>query len=132
MRGEIVYADQQNDELLVSERFCLTGRPDYILEQDGELVPVERTGPHDGGVLQLAAYCLLVEDRYQTTVRRGQLQYLNRPIDVLFDDVLRGKLLRTLEAVDQASGLREVPRSDASPARCGECGFRNRCDEGLG
>ena len=137
MPAEIAYADQDN-EVLVSERFGLTGRPDYILEQGNEPVPVERksrnvsqAGPYGGELLQLAAYCLLVEERYQTKVTRGRLQYLNRSIDVPFDDDLRGWLMRSLEAVDSASEFTVINRSHASPARCRGCRFRQGCGQAL-
>ena len=58
---------------------------------------VSQRGPFEGEVLQLAAYCLLVEEKYQTPVQRGRLQYLSRSVDVAFDARLRRDLMSTLE-----------------------------------
>jgi CRISPR-associated exonuclease Cas4 len=131
------YADESG-ELLVSDRYRLTGRPDYILKSAGELIPVERKsrnvslqGPFEGEFLQFAAYCLLVEETHHTAVLRGHLQYLNRSIDVPFDGRLRDQLKNALVAIEQASGLRDVPRSHKSAARCRACGFRERCGQAL-
>jgi hypothetical protein len=38
--------------------------------------------PYEGEILQLAAYCLLVEERFGKPVRRGQLLYQNRSLEV--------------------------------------------------
>jgi hypothetical protein len=72
LSGRILYTDTEaNREVLTSDRYNLSGKPDYILEEHGELIPVERKsravdsrGAYDSECLQLAAYCLLVEERY--------------------------------------------------------------------
>jgi hypothetical protein len=72
LSGRILYTDTEaNRETLTSDRYNLSGKPDYILEERGELIPVERKsraihsrGPYNSERLQLAAYCLLVEERY--------------------------------------------------------------------
>ena len=85
--GEVVYSDTGRDILFVSDTHGLAGRPDYILKDGGEMVPLERksrqvspSGPYEGEVLQLAAYGLLVEERFGKPVLRGLLQYPNRSI----------------------------------------------------
>ena len=73
LSGRILYTDTEaNREILTSDRFNLRGKPDYILEEHGELIPVERKsrpvhsrGAYDSERLQLAAYCLLVEERFR-------------------------------------------------------------------
>jgi hypothetical protein len=40
--GEPIYIEPVEDDLMVSEKFGLVGKPDYVLEQNGELIPVER------------------------------------------------------------------------------------------
>jgi CRISPR-associated exonuclease Cas4 len=101
-------------------------------------VPVERksrtvssSGPHDGEILQLAAYCLLVEEHFHKAVLRGQLQYRNRSIDIPFDDQLRRRLSNALDAMHEVEALRDVPRSHDSPARCRMCGHRSNCNQSL-
>ena len=97
LAGEVIYSDNEaTDEVLVSHRHGLTGKPDYISREGEELIPVERksrsvsaTGAYEGEILQVAAYCLLVEERSGKPVRRGKILYQNRSIEVLFDDQLR-------------------------------------------
>ena len=118
------------DEVLVSHRHGLTGKPDYISREGEELIPVEQksrvissAGPYEGEILQLAAYCLLVEERFGKPVRRGQLLFQNRSLEVLFDDRLRSKLLDTVAELKSAEAMCNVARSHNSPARCRGCGL---------
>jgi CRISPR-associated exonuclease Cas4 len=125
-------------DVLVSDAHGLVGKPDYILERDGELVPVERksrklsaAGAYEGEILQLSAYCLLVEEHFAGPVRIGRLRYQNRSVDVPFDDRLRAKLHDALRALREADRLEEVPRCHSSSGRCRACGFRDSCRESL-
>jgi CRISPR-associated exonuclease Cas4 len=137
--GEVVYWDDGTVvEALVSHQHGLTGKPDYIRRDGDELIPVERksriisaAGAYEGEILQLAAYCLLVEVRFGKPVRRGQLLYQNRSLEILFDDQLRGKLLDTVAELRSAEGMSDVARSHNSPARCRGCGFRQACRDSL-
>jgi CRISPR-associated exonuclease Cas4 len=138
--SEILYTDagRSTADLLISERFHLIGRPDYILEEHGERIPVERkdrmlthSGPHDSERLQLAAYCLLLEEREGRPVHRGRLQYQNTTLDIMFDEALRRKLLATLAAIQSSADLAYIRRSHPSAARCHGCAFRRQCAESL-
>jgi CRISPR-associated exonuclease Cas4 len=137
--GELLYRDDDgNDELLVSDTHGLVGKPDYIRKESGELVPVERksrkvtgSGPYEGEVLQLAAYCLLVEERFGKTIKRGQLQYQNRSLEIPFDADLRARLLRSLNSIRAAEAASDISRSHNNPAKCRSCGFRQSCPDSL-
>lgn len=139
LSGDVVYSDASEFcEILVSDRHGLTGRPDYILKVDDELIPVERKtrarmgrSPQDGEILQLAAYCLLVEERFAKAVSRGQLQYADGSLDIPFDDALRTQLQLALVALRGAQGLSDVSRSHNSAARCRACGVRMTCGQAL-
>ena len=139
LAGEVIYSDNDEvDEVLVSHRHGLTGKPDYISREGEELIPVERksrsvsaTGASEGEILQLAAYCLLVEERFGKPVLRGQLLYQNRSMEVLFDDQLRARLLSAIAELKSAEVMADVARSHNSPARCRGCGFRQTCRDSL-
>ena len=87
--------------------------------------------PHDGEILQLAAYCLLVEERFGKVVLRGQLQYPDRTLDIPFDDHLRGQLAAALHAMQGAMRASDVARSHTRAGRCRACGFRDNCGQAL-
>lgn len=137
---QVVHIDTgPNDRVLTSHRYRLTGRPDFILEENGERFPMERKsralperqGPYESERLQLAAYCLLLEELTGRPVRRGRLEYSNRTVDVPFDAALRAALLTALTDLKQHQHARDVRRSHAHPGRCRACGFRTRCSEAL-
>jgi CRISPR-associated exonuclease Cas4 len=135
----VVHADAgDNERVLTSHRYHLTGQPDYILEEAGERFPMERKsrdltryGPYEGERLQLAAYCLLLEETTGQRVHRGRLEYRNRAIDVPFDRALRAALLETLRDLQALRGASDVRRDHTSAGRCRGCGFRSRCSDSL-
>lgn len=139
LAGEVIYSDNEAvDEVLVSHRHRLTGKPDYISREGEELIPVERksrsvsaTGAYEGEILQLAAYCLLVEERFGKPVRRGKILYQNRSLEIPFDDQLRGRLLDSVAELKSAEVMSDVARSHHSLARCRGCGFRQDCRDSL-
>jgi CRISPR-associated exonuclease Cas4 len=69
--GRVTYSDTGRwtkvEKPLYDPVSGLTGKPDYLVEENGFLIPVEvKSGrapnlPHDSHIFQLAAYCLLVE-----------------------------------------------------------------------
>ena len=90
--GRVIYTDTRAwDEVekpLFSNELGLTGKPDYLVEQNGKLIPVEvKTGrvpdaPYDSHIFQLAAYCLLVEKTYGKRPPYGIIHYSNRDFAV--------------------------------------------------
>jgi CRISPR-associated exonuclease Cas4 len=139
LAGAVIYSDNDAvDEVLVSHRHGLTGKPDYISREGEELIPVERksrsvssSGAYEGEILQLAAYCLLVEERFGKPVRLGKILYQNRSPEIAFDDQLRSKLLDAIAELESAELMSDVARSHNSPARCRGCGFRQACRDSL-
>ena len=116
----------------------LAGRPDYVVERDGEWIPVEvKSGwappePHESHLFQLAAYCLLVEHTYGQRPSHGILHYRNRTFEIDYTPGLEGELRALLVQIRLQAGKRgETPRSHNEPARCAHCGFRKVCDQKL-
>lgn len=124
---------------LVSTSLGLTGRPDYLVEAEGGVVPVEIKSaasppggrPYDSHVAQLAAYCLLVEDVLGAHVPFGVIRYRDRELRVEFTDELRGQALALIEEMRGAREAEEVQRSHEDPRRCAGCSLRDVCTESL-
>lgn len=139
--GRVTYADtgawERCERPLFSNRYRLTGKPDYLVRSREGIVPVEvKSGaappqPHTAHLLQLAAYCLLVEEQEGRTPLYGILKYDDRAFEVDYTPALRGELLRTLEAIRRDLYARSVDRNHDDPARCRGCGYRQRCDRSL-
>ncbi len=140
--GRIVYQDtDRRHELrrpLVSVRYGLTGKPDYLVETADGVVPVEvksrdypRSGPRDSDVAQLMAYCVLIEETYHFRPAHGVIQYADRCQSIQYTPQGRDRILRTLEEMREARHTQSVHRDHDRPQRCRACGFRSVCDEQL-
>lgn len=124
---------------LVSERYGLIGRPDYLVETGDGVIPVEIKSarapasgqPYDSHVLQLAAYCLLVEDLLDAGVAYGIIRYRDAEVRVEYTPELRVLLLDVLDDMRAARVAEEVHRSHDEPGRCANCRMREVCDEAL-
>lgn len=120
-----------------SEAWGLTGRPDYVLRHRGSLIPVEvkagRTPqePYEGHVLQLAAYCLLLEEAEGRAPPYGLLRYPEATFRVPFDGRLRQRVVGVLEEMRAAEERGGIPRGHHEPARCRACGYWDVCDQRL-
>ncbi len=140
-QGRVFYADtgarRRVERPLFSRRYRLTGKPDYLLDDDGEIVPVEvKSGaapsqPYPSHVLQLAAYCLLVEETYDVRPSYGIIRYRDQSFTVDFTPQLEAWLSSTLDEMRQDAEADDVPRSHDNPAQCAACGYRPFCDQSL-
>jgi CRISPR-associated exonuclease Cas4 len=139
--GRVTYVDtgawDRCERPLFSNRHRLTGRPDYLVRLPNGIVPVEvKSGPapkqpYPAHILQLAAYCLLVEEQESHPPPYGILKYDDRAFELDYTPTLRAELLDSLEAIRRDLHARHVARSHQQPARCAGCGYRARCDERL-
>ncbi len=135
--GEIKYVDElgKEIELLVSEKYGLRGRPDYIKKIDGELIPVEvktgriPKGPFFSHVLQSAAYCLLVEDVKDKKPPYGIVKYGETEYKVDYEDELKELLLEKIEEMRSATKTGDVHRNHNRKGKCLNCSRRSICPE---
>ncbi|MBC8449367.1 MAG: CRISPR-associated protein Cas4 [Chloroflexi bacterium] len=139
--GQVVYSDtgawQRCERPLFSQRYRLSGRPDYLVEAEGATIPVEVKStrrpavPYRSHVMQLAAYCLLIEETRGQAPPYGLLRYSDDTVRVDYAPQLRGELLVTLEDMRRAGVSGDASRSHDEPARCRRCGYRHACDQRL-
>jgi CRISPR-associated exonuclease Cas4 len=136
--GEIAYSDTDAPaQALFSNRYQLVGKPDYIVMHNGAPIPIEvkpnRTAdePYESDRMQLAAYCLLVEETNARVVPFGILRYRDESFRIDFTPELRARLLDMLGEMRSCLDAEDVERSHDSTARCAVCGFRGSCEESL-
>jgi CRISPR-associated exonuclease Cas4 len=139
--GRVTYADtgawDRCERPLFSSQQRLAGKPDYLVRTREGVVPVEvKSGmapdqPYPAHVLQLAAYCLLVEEQEGRAPPHGIVKYGNRSFEVDYTPALRAELLATLGAMRHDLRARDVDRSHDEPGRCQGCGYRERCEQRL-
>jgi CRISPR-associated exonuclease Cas4 len=139
--GRVIYTDTRAwgkvEKPLFDQELGLTGKPDYLVEQNGRIIPVEvKTGrtpeaPYDAHIFQVAAYCYLI---HKTTGKRpthGILHYPARDFAVDYTPQLENALLDLIADIRIDEHRAEVQRSHEDEQRCRRCGFRDNCDQRL-
>ena len=139
--GRIIYTDTRAwgevEKPLYDAQLGLTGKPDYLVEKDGQIIPVEvKSGkapdaPYDSHIYQIAAYCLLVQRGMGKRPPYGIIHYSDRDFAVDFTPELENNLLDVLAEMRRDEVRTGVARSHEVPARCSRCGYRDLCDQKL-
>lgn len=139
--GRIIYADTRRwgpvEKPLYDPVHGITGKPDYLIEQGDQLIPVEvkssniSQAPYDSHIFQLAAYCMLVQNVLGKRPPYGILHYNNRTFEIDYTPQLEAALLELMDNMREKGDLKDVARSHESPARCSRCGYRSICDQKL-
>ncbi|MBI4344301.1 MAG: Dna2/Cas4 domain-containing protein [Euryarchaeota archaeon] len=131
VRGAVVYTDAKGKPLF-SRRLLLTGRPDYLVQQEGMTVPVEFKArpapvvPYASHIGQLHSYCLLVEEVMGTSPGFGVLRYEDREFRIPYTPRERLTLLGRLREMRHIMALGSRPPGQRDN-RCTVCGYRTLC-----
>jgi CRISPR-associated exonuclease Cas4 len=137
--GELVYEDADGQgTLLFSDQYPLVGKPDYVVKLDDQrLIPVElklsthnTTTPYSNHILQLAAYCLILEDYAERPPTHGILRYADREFTIDYTPALRKKVIRLLEEMARCNEQQAPPLQKQRPAKCHSCTFQSICPIG--
>ncbi len=122
---------------LFAPRYALTGKPDYLLVVDGRYVPVEvkperhAPRPYESDLMQLVAYCVLIEETMGQAPPYGLLRYADTTFRILYTPTVRATLLSTLDTMRSYLYASDCDRSHQIPQRCAGCGFVQICDQAL-
>jgi CRISPR-associated exonuclease Cas4 len=140
--GKIFYDDTAGraGELLHSERLSLCGKPDYLLVDRGNLIPVEIKSsyapggdqPYESHLMQLAAYFVLIEDVLGPIPPHGFIRYRDRTMKVDNTEILRARIFDVIDRMRALLMRDQIDRSHNQPARCARCSMADLCDESLG
>jgi len=137
IRGKIVYIGDDSHPVLLSKDKTISGRPDFIVESEGAIMPVEfksgrvPSGPLFSHVIQVSAYCRLVEDNYGKRPDYGLIYYGTKRFAVDYDDEMEKLLMRKVAEMKKASRAGEAHRNHNRPGKCVSCSRRSVCDERL-
>jgi CRISPR-associated exonuclease Cas4 len=125
----------QDEPLLQSEKFGLSGSPDRLVKTNDCFVPsiiktgsMPQNGVWRGDRLQLTAYAVLVEEKYNSVIERGFVEYARwgKVREVLIKRHERRKVLQIRDKIKkiQEGFMPEKPKD----APCEYCGFTELCD----
>src|SRR5438874_7737908 len=137
--GELVYEDADGlGEPLCSTGYPLVGKPDYVVKlADGRPVPIELklnvhdvTAPHSNHMIQLAVYCLILEDYFVEAPTHGILRYADREFTIEYTPALKKKVIRLMTAMARCSEQQPPPLAKQRVAKCRVCTFQAICPVG--
>lgn len=140
--GQVVYVGEgktiDEDPALFSHRLGLVGAPDSIVERDGMFIPVELKtgrapkGPFFSHVLQVIAYCALVEEKYGKAPPFGIVKYgQSAEFEVEYGEEQKRLLEGMLGKMRDALETEDVHRNHDRPGKCANCSRREGCPERL-
>ncbi len=139
--GELVYEDADGQgEPLSSSGHPLVGKPDYVVKlPDGRPVPIElkpgvhdATAPFSNHIIQVAAYCLILEDYFEQAPTHGILKYADREFTVEYTPALKKKVIRLLSEMAKCSEKEPPPLAKQRATKCRVCTFQPICPVGRG
>jgi CRISPR-associated exonuclease Cas4 len=137
--GELVYEDADGEgETLSSSAFPLVGKPDYIVRlPDGRPVPIElkpgvqnASTPYSNHIIQLAAYCLILEDYFEQPPTHALLRYADREFTIDYTPALRRKVIKLLAEMERCSEQQPPSLANQRAAKCRVCPFQPACAVG--
>lgn len=136
----VVYRDTSGrtpEKPLIARKLGLVGKPDYLLEMRGRTIPVEvkpgrrAARPYESDLMQLAAYCVLVEETTGAAPPYGLLRYAERTFRLDYTEQTRETLLAILDEMRDALEDDNGDRSHDDVRRCAGCGFFEQCEQAL-
>ena len=139
-QGKIEYADKMDDKtkILFSRKYRIRGKPDYIVKIKGKYIPVEiktgkvPKGPHFSHIIQLAAYCLLINENYHIRPPYGIISYSKeKKHKIDYDSKLENLLIEKIAEMRNCMNINEVHRNHNRVGKCLHCSRRSECLERL-
>jgi CRISPR-associated exonuclease Cas4 len=136
----VVYQDADGrvpEKPLIARRLGLVGKPDYLLDLRGQIIPVEvkpgrrAARPYESDLMQLAAYCVLVEETSGVAPPYGLLRYAERTFRLDYTELAREEVLAILDEMRADLDEPDCDRSHDDQRRCLNCGFFEQCDQAI-
>ena len=135
--GEVIYSDlNKSEKPLISNKYKIIGKPDYIIKNRESYIPVEiKTGRHDtlkkNHIFQIAAYCQILEDYYNCFIPTGIIFYkdTSKKYIVSYDPKLRFELISIINEIRQVQNIKKIKRNHNDIKKCINCSFRKYCNE---
>ncbi|UCE91214.1 MAG: CRISPR-associated protein Cas4 [Methanobacteriota archaeon] len=137
VKGKIEYIDIDDSKVFKSKRYGISGRPDYVIRVGEHLIPVEvkkgRTpqGPLFSHIVQVAAYCLLIEESSGQAPPYGIVKYPEQEHELEYNADMKKVLLQKIAEVRATLATGDAHRNHKRPGKCKSCSRRSGCPERL-
>ncbi|WP_338035319.1 CRISPR-associated protein Cas4 [Halanaerobacter jeridensis] len=120
---------------LSSPELNLKGEMDMMVVQEGNYIPIElkytNRQPGINHKYQLIAYCLLVEDQYQTKINRGLIHLIppKETIEVELTPGLREEVKEIISGINEIIATEKMPAPTSDRGKCRDCEYQNYCGD---
>jgi len=139
VKHDISYIDteERKPKLFLSDKYGLSGRPDYVLLVGDEHIPVELKtgrvprGPLFSHILQVAAYCVLLEEEFGKPPPHGIIRYGSVENEIEYDESLKHLILSKMDEMRGLLKTGDAHRNHNKPGKCKFCSRRSICPERL-
>ena len=131
----------ESEVRIESKEMDLVGVIDRVEIYKGNIIPAElKTGKAPRGSvwsnhkIQLAAYMLLLEEKYAMEIKGGYVHYLNEDLkfDVIMNPFLKDEIQILIQKVKELLDSSQIPGRVNSKIKCDACSLRSECyDEKL-
>jgi CRISPR-associated protein Cas4 len=116
---------------LISEKLQLKGRVDRIMFSENMIVPFElktrnADKVYDSDEIQLAAYSLLLEEKFQKPINLGILEAGNKKHEVIISKEAKEKVIKLTEEIHS---LLLPPSYPSNFSKCQNCSLKEECDK---
>ena len=121
--------------VLRDEIHGLSGKPDYIWREHGQLIPEEvKSGwggshPRKDHLIQMGVYFFLVEATYHQRPQGGRLRYRNRTFWIENTEDLRAEVLATRARYEAVLSGEQTAAPSPSPSVCSRCALQAQCPD---
>ena len=141
-RNELINQDLVPDEKIknktyYSKKYGLTGKPDEVRNISGEIIPVEVKSTlykgriYPSHILQVAAYCLLIEEDTGRRPPYGIIKYKDHEETVYYTKELQRNLLTQIKLIRQENPEEnDLPPICEDQRKCRHCGYNYKCHTG--
>jgi CRISPR-associated exonuclease Cas4 len=115
----------------------LSGRPDAVVMDGDHHIPVELKtgrvprGPLFSHILQVMAYCVLLEEEDGRPPPYGIIRYGDTAFEIEYNEDQKKLLLQKLGEMRAAIVKGEAHRNHSRPGKCVHCSRRSGCPERL-
>lgn len=119
-----------------SDSLNLRGIVDQIYVYEQGVVPVElktgkspREGVWPGHKVQIAAYALLLQDKFKKDVKEGVVHYLDSNVkrNIPINPFLMIEIKDLMNSVKDVLSDKKAPEFTTNPNKCSSCGIKEQC-----
>jgi CRISPR-associated protein Cas4 len=118
------------------EALDLSGKIDQVLVYPDGVVPIEiksgsapKEGAWDNHKIQLAAYALLLESKFQTAISFGYVKYIDHSISrrIEINAFLKDQVKDLAKNVKELIDSKKLPKKVSNLNKCEKCGLKKIC-----